>query len=272
MTTLYNRHVSIEIGKEGEEGRRFEELFISFDITKGNTSDANKGTVAIHNLNQASRDLISQKGAVYILRAGYYGINEEPLIEVLSKGDIESIITEKNGTDLVTKLTLTEDGKKLRDKTIDKSFAAGVTSEMIVGELAKTLDIAKGTIKGVTNKIFNSGASVSGKVKDRLDEITKNDNLEWSIQNNELIILPKGESTNETAVSLTNESGLLFAKKVKVNDEEQIAFKCLLNPNVKVGRKIYISNNNIEGFFVTKDVKYSGDNKTGPFFCEGHVV
>ena len=272
MTTLFNRHVSIEIGQEGQEGRRFDKLFMSFEFSKSNGSNANTGKVSIYNLNSRSRELIAEEGAVYIFRAGYNGIAEDPLVEILSSGNMESISTEKRGIDTVTMLTLSEDGKKLREKTIDKSFAEGINQEVIVGELTKVLDIAKGTIKGITNKVFNSGVSVSGKVKDRLDEIAKNDNLEWSVQNGEFQMLPPGESTDETAVVLTSQTGLLSAKKVKFNEEDQIKFKALLNPQVKVGRKVYIKDKKIDGYFVVKNVKYYGDNRSGPFLIEGDAV
>jgi len=272
MTTLYNRHVSIEIGKEGEEGRRFEELFIAFEVAKSNQSNANTATVSIYNLNARSRDLIGQEGAVYILRAGYFGLEEDPLIEILSVGNVEEIVTEKTGSDVVTKLTLTEDGKKLRDTTVDLSFGKGANTEVIVNEMASIMGVTKGTVKGLTNKVFNSGASVSGKVKDRMDEIVKNDGLDWSIQNGELQILPRGDSTDETAVSLTNDSGLLTARKIKFNEEDQVNFKSLLNPSIKIGRKIYIKNREIDGFFVVQNIKYVGDNKSGPFYCEGNAI
>jgi len=271
VTTLFNRYCALEAGQEEQEGKRFDKLFMTFEFLRNPKSQANTGKVSIYNLNKASRSLLSRDGVKYNFIAGYSGLNEDPIRGILSSGDIEEIKTEKKGVDIITNLVVSEDGKKLREKSIDKSFAEGVNSTTIVNELVNTLGVVKGTIIGLKNKVFNSGYVASGKVKDRLDEIAKTDGLEWSVQNGELNILPEGVPTTEVAVNLTPKTGLLSAKKIKVEGKDRITFISLLNPNIKINRQIIVFSKEVEGVYTVRNIKYHGDNRMGPFFCEGEA-
>jgi len=270
VTYLFKRYIGIEVGKPGEEGRLFDTLKIEFSLDRTSSSDANKGSVSIYNLNEKSRNLLNDEGVVYILKTGYQGLNNEPLIEELSSGDIEEIKTQKTGADVVTTFALTEDGKKLREKTTDQSFAEGVSKKQVIGALIETLDMAKGTIQGITSKVFNSGYSATGKVKDRLDELAKSDGLEWSVQNGEVNMFPKDTSTLEEAVYLSNETGLIRAYKEKAEGKDKTIVEALLNPQIKVGRKIQVEGQEVSGTFVVRRASYKGDNQNGPFMvtCE----
>ena len=279
MTILFNRSVELQVGKPGEEGRVFTDLRIEFDVDKSRESNANTGSISIYNLSQNSRNLINDEGQKYELRAGYSGLEDSPLVKILSSGDISNVETVRNGPDIVTKFQIGEGIDALANKTLDKSYEEGTSVKTIVNDMADTLEVAKGAIKGLKDVVFNSGYSATGKIKDRLDELTKKQDLEWSIQNGELQIIPKDGSTDEIAISLQETTGLLKAyrtksKTSKATDlKDVIRFECLLNPDIKIGRKLYIVSeiNNIEDFVTVRRVKYMGDNKDGPFKCIGEA-
>jgi hypothetical protein len=286
MTTLFNRVVEFEVGKPGEEGFVFSELKIGFSITKTADSNANPGRITITNLSKNTRDRLKDEGLVFKLRAGYAGLNEVPLIKEISSGDVLDISTQRSGTEVVTTFKIGEGTKVLAEKTLDKSFAEGVSVGSVIDEFANALEITKGAIEGIGDKIFNSGYSATGKVKDRLDELTQKEGLEWSVQNGELIILPEDGKTSEEAVLLTQETGLLKAFREKKNKPgkaqlaDVIRFSCLLNPDVKVGREIAIfseldeigESSLIPAFFKVRKLTFSGDNKDGKFTCEGEAI
>ena len=286
MTTLFNRVVEFEVGKPGEEGFIFRDLKIAFSITKTADSNANPGRVTITNLSKNTRDRLKDDGLVYKLRAGYAGLNEIPLIKEISSGDVLDISTQRSGTEIVTNFKIGEGTKALAEKTLDKSFAEGVSVGAIIDEFANALEVTKGAIEGITDQVFNSGYSSTGKVKDRLDELTSKQGLEWSVQNGELIILPEDGKTTEEAVLLTQESGLLKAFREKKSKPGQAAladvirFSCLLNPDIKVGREIAIFSALDEigesflepAFFKVRKLTLSGDNKDGKFSCEGEAI
>ncbi len=286
MTTLFNRVVELEVGKPGEEGFLFRDLKIAFSITKTADSNANPGRVSITNLSKLTRDRLKDEGLVYTLRAGYAGLNEVPLIKEISRGDVLDISTQRSGTEIITTFKIGEGTKALAETTLDKSFEEGVTVESVIGEFSKALGVAKGAITGIKEQVFNSGYSSTGKVKDRLDEITSKQGLEWSVQNGELIILPEDGKTAEEAVLLTQGTGLLKAFREKKNKPgktelaDVIRFSCLLNPDIKVGREIAIFSELDEigesfllpAFFKVRKLTFSGDNKDGKFSCEGEAI
>jgi hypothetical protein len=286
VTTLFNRVVEFEVGKPGQEGFIFRDLKIAFSITKTADSNANPGRVTITNLSKTTRDRLKDEGLIYKLRVGYAGLNEIPLIKEISSGDVLDISTQRSGTEIVTNFKIGEGTKVLAEKTLDKSFEEGISFGSVIDEFAKALDVTKGAIEGITQEVFNSGYSATGKVKDRLDELTRKQGLEWSVQNGELIILPEDGKTTEQAVLLTQETGLLKAFREKKNKTGQTAlvdiirFSCLLNPDIKVGREIAIFSALDEigesiflpAFFKVRKVTFSGDNKDGKFTCEGEAI
>lgn len=286
MTTLFNRVIELEIGKPGEEGFLFTDLKIAFSITKTSDSNANPGNISVTNLSKTTRDRLDDEGLVYVLRAGYAGLNETPLVKELSRGDILDISTRRSGTEIITSFKIGEGTKALAETTLDKSFEEGISVDSLIGEFTKALGVAKGAITGIKEQVFNSGYSATGKVKDRLDEITSKQGLEWSIQNGELIILPENGKTTEQAVLLTKETGLLKVFREKKNKPGQseladvIKFSSLLIPDIKVGRQIAIFSSIDEigesslfpAYFTVRKLTFSGDNKDGKFTCEGEAV
>jgi hypothetical protein len=279
MGLLFNRQVELEIGRAGAEGRKFSELRIDFEVEKSRESNANTGKITVYNLSKPSRDVISIEGAKYILKAGYFGFGETPLIEEVSSGDVVSVDTIRSGPDLVTTIKIGEGIKALGEKTLDKSYEQGTSVKTVVDEMAKELGVVKSTIEGVKDAVFNSGYSATGKIKDRLDELTAKEGLEWNIQNNELQILPKNGSTKEEAIFLSKDTGLLKAYKGKsevngVKDLKDIVFfEALLNPRIKIGQKIQVVSeiNGIDQVVIVRKIKYQGSNREGKFICMGEA-
>lgn len=279
MTMLFNRRVELTVGRPGEEGRMFTELRIEFDVDKNRESNANSGSISIYNLSKASRGIITEEGSKYSISAGYAPPGQEPLVKLLSSGDILDTETTRSGPDIITKFQIGEATKALREKTLDKSYKEGTSIKTVVNDMADTIGVAKASIKGLQDLVFNSGYSATGKIKDRLDELTSKQDLEWNIQNDELQIIPRNGSTDEEAILLTKDTGLLKAYPVKseVNGEAQLQdvlrFEALLNPDLKVGRKVQIISEigEFDRLVTIRKIKYTGDNKDGRFVCTGEA-
>lgn len=279
MTILFNRRVELSVGKEGQEGRTFSELRIEFEVDKNRESNANSGTISIYNLSPASRGIINEEGSKYILRAGYAPPGQAALIQELSSGDILDVETTRSGPDIITKFQIGEATKALKGKTLDKSYKEGTAIKTIVNDLAQGLDVAVAAVKGLKDTVFNSGYSATGKIKDRLDELTAKQGLEWNIQNGELQIFPINGSTDEEAILLTKDTGLLRAYSVKSEVagkeklQDAIRFEALLNPGIRVGRRLHIISEieEIDRVVTVRRIKYSGDNKDGKFTCMGEA-
>lgn len=279
MTLLYNRIVELRVGRPGELGRAYTDLRIEFDFDKTRTSKPNTGKIVVYNLNQVSKDILSDKGVKYELRGGYQGLGQSPIVGVLSSGDIVDVETIRRGPDLVTSIKTGESLKNITEKTLDKSYKEGAKAKTIIDDMVDALGVAKGAIKGLKDKVFNSGYSMNGKIAIRLDEMTEQQELEWFVENDELNILPKGGSTDDEAILLTKDTGLLKASKGKsevkgsANLKDVIRFEALLNPNIKIGRVLNIIEE-VQGIFdfvTVRRLKYIGDNKDGKFVAIGEA-
>jgi hypothetical protein len=280
VTELFNRKVELFIGEPGEQGLLFTDLKIAFDIKKNRGSNSNTGTIRVYNMNEDSRLKLNDSGLKYDIRAGYLGLNDSPLVKTFSSGDILEVSTERSGPDIVTTLKVGEGTKALADSTLDKSYAEGVPAITILKDLANSLGVAIGTLKDIGAETFNSGYSVSGKSKDRLDSLASKLGLDWSIQNGELNIQAKDGSSLETAVVLSNSTGLLKAYKAKSEKAGEKAlgditkFEALLNPDIAIGRMVQVISgvNNINEFVTVRALRLMGDNKDGPFKAMGDAT
>lgn len=281
MTYLFNRYVSLLIGTPGTDGVFVDQLRIGFDIEKSRGSNPNPGTITVFNMSPNTLDLLKDESLKmeYELRGGYFGLKKDPLIGLLSSGNVLHIETNRKGPDKTTTFKVGEGTKSLTERTIDKSFEEGVSIKTIVESMKRGMGFAEGTIKGLKDQVFNNGYSASGKIKDRLDELMGKQGLEWSIQNNEFIVLPEDGSSDEEAIYLDKNTGLLTATKGKADKtgkqtlKDVIFFDALLNPDMKIGQKLQIvsEEGGIDDFVTCKKVKYIGDNRGGKFSAIGEA-
>ncbi len=268
MSFLFDRYASLTVGLPGEEGILFDGFRIAWDVEKTSESNPNTCKVKIWNLNETSRSALEQEGAVMILEVGYNSIPEsvggrvikDPITEILFSGDIKKVSTVKNGPDRITTLEGGDGEVALQDTNINKSFGANTPITSVFNQLIDKLGVAKGTVKGIKNESFQNGLALTGLVKDQLDTLTKKQGLEWSIQDNEVQILPKDTSIDGQAIQLTSETGLVGTP---IKREDGIEVTALLNPQIRPGRKIEIISRDIDGVFVVKKAKYKGDNRQG---------
>lgn len=278
MSDLFDRYASLTVGRPGETGTLFENLRISFQVEKTSESNSNTAKVSIYNLNDNSIGLIEEGNQQAVVQAGYNGrravigasLIEQKLIGIIASGDVKNVMTTKNGVDKITTFELGDAENALQENVINKSFPPGVKTQQIVDEVTKVLGVVKGTIKGITDEFFSNGLAVSGKAKDTMDEITDKMGAEWSIQDGELQVYPKDGSTNESAILLTPDTGLLGAPTRKVGKDKKahVVFTSLLNPRMRPGRKVVIQSFTLSGTFTIRKCSFVGDNEEGQFICK----
>lgn len=279
MTELFNRVVELTVGKPGEEGLFFTDIKIAFSIKKDRSSKGNTGEITLFNIGPDTRSKLNDKGLKYEIKAGYAGLANIPLVNTISSGDILEIATQRQGADIVTKLTIGEGVKTLSEAKLDKSYSEGISVKKVIKDLAGTLEVGLGTLKDIASDTLNSGYSSSGKSKDRLDELTSKLGLSWNIQNDELNVYKEGGSTSDTAVVLSSETGLLKAYKTKAQKQgaaapvDVVKFEALLNPEVKIGRQIKVVSeaNDLDTFVTVRSLSFDGDNKDGSFLVKGEA-
>lgn len=284
MTELFNRKVQLLVGKRGQTGRLISNLRIVFKVEKSLEKNPNSSSITVYNLSEETRRIIEQEGAVAQLKAGY-GTAEVP---VIFQGDLARVTTKKQGPDLITDLEAQDGGEAYQTAEVDLSFAKGVESGQILTSVLDSMGLSKGSVVDFKTSLkYLSGFMFSGGAKDALDVVLAKQNLTWSIQDNQLQILPRGKSTTEEVVILNPKTGLigspfttkvlnsdLLKKKDKKEAENGIQFTSLLNPLLKPGRVVSLEAKLVQGLYRVEKVTHNGDTHGTNFFteCEAKAI
>ncbi len=256
MSLLWNRNWAVTFGKRGKPGTKVTRLRTNFAVERNSESTSNPAKVSIYNLNADSRKEIEKADEMVLLLEVGYGKN----LDQLFYGDIENAVSEAMGGDIVTVIETADGRKALEDAKIDKSYKEGTSYKKIVNDLAESFKdsakVAAKTITAVKDEITQNGISASGLSKKVLDEITAKQDLEWSIQNNELQILEKNTATNDTAIVISPGTGLIGKPK---RSKEGIEILTLIQTGILPGRKIKLLTDEFDNFFKVQSVKVTGD-------------
>lgn len=248
---LFDRKANAVFGRAGETGVVAKDLRIKFKIEKSLETAPNKALIEIYNLNPDSRARSERQGNIITLNAGY---GKE--VEGLFIGDVRMASTEEQGSDYVTKFECGDGQDAYENKTIDVSFGAGADIKDVFTTVTNQFGLGKGEQTGITSKSYVNGFVASGSIRTILDNLTSTQDLEWSIQDGQLQITKKNTATQQTAIVLDPESGLISIPKAKDKGYE---IQALLQPKFKPGRAIYLKSKVKQGVFRILKVTHEGD-------------
>lgn len=299
---LFNRIVSLVIGKENGKGKELSGLRISFSIQKGSTKSPNSCTCKIWNLSPDTRSIVEVIGNVLILKAGYS--DDIGPINIF-QGDVTRALTVREGPDWITEIEMLDGLSEFRDTKTSVSFNKGVTVQTVVSNIAKTFGLPVRELPvNIGSKQYPRGFAFVGRSRDALDKACNNLGLEWSIQNREIQIIKKGGFFKQRAIVLSPDSGLIGSparesktmtekaaakegitktqKGVQVintldekgQDEEKLQVngykvKSLLQPTLEPGGYVQVKAKGINGeFFRIEELTHSGDTYGNEFHTE----
>jgi len=266
---LYNRFIRVQVFDIGGVGRTFSNLRIAFDVKKTSESNTNTTTIKIYNLNPESRAFLEQTDLSVILEVGYQAFESEPIIEILSTGNLlrGKVKHEREAGDWVTSLEYGDGETPLQESFYNRSFVAGASLRSIIQDVARTLGLPVNTIIGLQDRTLNSSAVFSGSSKEILDRITRDAGVEWSIQDGEVVILPPAGFTLEEVIVLNENTGLIGSP---IRRKTGIEFTALLNPRIRSGRRVRITSRDVTGEYRVRKVEFEGDNLEGKWnaMCE----
>lgn len=273
MGLLWQRKASVTFGVKGEEGTKVEDLRIAFDIEKTRESNANTAKVTIYNLNENNRDLLKNKEDLFvILNVGYQGGDVDQLLIA----DITRSSTKRQGPDFITVIECEDGGQALTEAHIDKSYAPGTNLKSVISDVVNSFveagEVAVGTLSRVKDEIAQNGITVSGVSKVIMDDLIEKQDLEWSIQDNEVQVMEPLQDTGEEVVFLTPDTGLIGSPILR---EKGIEFKALIqSTKIRPGRPVNLESRQFEGLYRINKARYQGDthDKTWYVLCEGIEV
>lgn len=277
---LFKRNAQLLIGKIGEVGRLLEGVRISFEIEMTDNRTTNTAKIDVYNLSQETIGLLEQKDASCILKIGY----DDEELSTLFIGNIVEFEHDFTGSDVITKISCKDGYIPLTAKKLSLSFAADSTTKQIIDKIVAELNLTKGDYSEIPSYVYKQGFSFIGSPGKALELVLSRIGYEWTIVNNVLVISKENESNNTTIMQfLSPSTGLLdkpkrfkdrqirviktsATKKNKLLDGWKI--KSLIIPSIQPKSLISVESEELEGIFLVKAVKFSGDTHDNTWYAE----
>ena len=276
MTVLLNRQAKLIVRKTsipetGASGGVTELTLagerISFSIEKNDESSANTAKISIYNLNQNSRAFFSEKALTVQLFAGYKGLENDEILDVIFNGEVTKVATERNGVDIVTTIEAADSLTDVASIFFNATYKAGNTHRKIIIDIIKRLNVTYSETAinrlSFSSSKTNSSTVYSDKSSNILTRLLANEGYKYSIQDGvfEITSIKDTNIMQASAVDIliiAKETGLL-GFPVKTNDG--VIFTSLINTKIRPGSIVNVKSLVLEmdEKFIVKTVKYNGD-------------
>lgn len=256
---LFLRRWAVEVGPPGGEGKRWEDLRVTFSVSKTSGSDPNEVRLSVYNLSEASRQFCERRKTAVRLFAGYGGN-----IRLIAAGEIDKSESRQVGTAWETEISAA-DGLTAYGAVIHESLGPNTTELAVVQAVARELGVVVGTITGLGSQSFGHGRVLSGPARYELDALCKTRGLRWSIQDGALQIYPVGSSTDAPAVLLTEATGLIGSPE---KTESGYRLVSLLQGGINPGQLIEVRSRDASGIYVAQSVTHDGDSHGAPWYTD----
>lgn len=263
-------------------GKKFESLGenaleIELDIAFSDEEEPDVSEVTIYNLSDSTINEIKNQGYC-LVNAGYKALGNKGNILT---GEIEEVETTWQNLDKVTKIKVSDGGKKWRKAKLNKTYKENTKASYIMHDLAGIMGYEVVEIKPKNDRVYKLGKTIKGYCSDSLSQLVKDTESKMYINKNRLIIRdePKG---NDTGFVLKADTGLIGSptlnknqtgdkassvdkeKKKKSSKEEKKTWKVtsLLNPKIETDSIIKIESKTLNGTFRVISGKHTKDFNT----------
>jgi hypothetical protein len=235
-------------------------LRVVFKIEKNLSKEPNTAEVSIYNLRESTRGLLAQPEIPTVIEAGYVGS-----AHTIFRGKLDYGVTSRNGSDWISEFESTDGGKETRKQRINVSYKSiGIQGAMRAAADAMGLGlgnleekIAAGNIRGALST-FANGLVMSGQAAPQFDKLAKSFGFEWSIQDEQIMLLePAGVFEPSKVIVLSRSTGLVGSPQA--GEDGTVEARALMIPSLQPGRKVQIKSDLVDGFFRVERSVFLGD-------------
>ena len=272
MGLLWDRSAAVTLGPKIGQRTKINNLRIAFEIEKTSENNANTAKISIYNMSQKTwNDFITATDRVILLEAGY-GNNLDTLFygDVPQKAKCSYLYS---GTDTIAMIEPGDGLLSLIDGKLEKSYEENFSIKLIIKDVLKSFQDAGGVViekaleyiksGNVPDKKAQAGFVASGSAKTIMDKFMSSLGLEWSIQDNEVQIIPINGNTEEEVIFLTPQTGLIGSP---IKREEGLEFTALIQTKIKPGQLVLIESRDINGTYRVRKAKFIGDTHDQPWY------
>lgn len=252
MSTQFIRSCELLVGKAGGEGINLSELRITFEVTSANVQTPNTAHVRVYNLAPSSEAKVQEEFTHLQLSVGY----SEGLSTVFA-GEIRQIRRgRESATDTFIDLIAADGDTAYNHAVLQTSLAAGWTPDQLRDACVQSMapfGVTAGQLAPLPDFKAPRGATFYGRTSDFLTELAESYGMTWSIVLGQLHMLSIDDALGGDVVELTAESGLIGLPQQTIDG---IMVRCLINPRIKPGSKIKLSNSSIQQAAISTQTKY----------------
>lgn len=246
-------------GKWDDTGKR--PWRIEFEVVHKLTEYPNLAIIKIYNARRDTREILAEENTLVNIHAGYQDIQSE-----IFTGRLRLEKTLFKGTDIISVIEAGDGDEGYQYGIFSKKYESGKNEpEKVVTDISKKLsefDIGTDRID-VPGKATKKGRSYSGRITNVLNQIARETDTVWNIQDSIFSMYPKDDPIKPKPVYLLDrETGM-----IGVPEQTDIGINVLtnMNPYCRPGLVVVVDSVHFgKKNYRIETVKYVGNNYDGP--------
>ena len=269
----YIRRCNLTISRSGATVLQADEsLRIVFNIRRDAAPETQPSTVQIYNLSEASEHLISERGDIVRLEAGY----QDDALALVAMGEVRQIDSPREGLDRITTIQIGQSDSKVKLPFVRsyemvplRSLVADIVASMGLS-LHQSVDRVIQLVEIVPSWTF------TGRARDALTDLLNPRGIRWYEQNEEIAfamgtraVAPVNLVTTIDVHIISEASGMIGSP---APTEKGVKFKTLLDPSIVQNQRVRIQSEAINGDFTTITVMHVGDTREGGYETEVEAI
>lgn len=265
----FGRVLAVKIGNR-KESIVINNLRVTFSIKKTLASEPNTGEISVYNLNENNRNLITSKQYSFLELSVCY---KDDVLRLIFCGDILNVENKLTGQDIVTTMKCADGHRAFTEKTIIKTMEKGQTDSDFLNEAVNSFGIQRGRINLPNDRALPRGKVMVCDTRDIMHKIAINNNADWSIQDDQLVVIPKDTAlANSEGWVISRTTGMISSPR---KTDKGLEVTTLCNPQYRIGSLVRIESKLTEynGDYKVKSIEHNGDlygtNWHSKLVCEG---
>lgn len=254
----FGHNVRITAGPRGQKGLSWSStiqepgLRMQFEIVRSTDEEPNDCKVTLYNLSKRSRAFLQQEADTVVVEAGV------GIFGLAGSLDVANVVSTRQNNDMVTVITGGDAGAVYQSARINTALSPGATYRDAFDACARSMGIPLAYAPPVSEKQFPTGVTLYGWTRDVLADLTPTLGLEWSLQDNELLVLARGKARPGRALLVSPETGLIDrVRQVVVDDTTGVEFSVRLDARYQPGVLVQAGR---DGIYRVSRVRHAGDS------------
>jgi len=265
----FGRVLELKIGNR-KESIVINNLRVTFSIKKTLTSEPNTGEISVYNLNDSNRNLITSKQYTFLELSVCY---KDDVLRLIFCGDILKVENKLTGQDIITTMKCADGHRAYTEKTIVKTMEKGQKDSDFLNEAVSSFGVQRGSINLPNDRALPRGKVMMCDTRDVMHKIAINNNADWSIQDDQLVVIPKNKAlANNEGWVISRTTGMIGSPQ---KTDKGLEVTTLCNPQYRIGSLVRVESKLTEynGDYKVKSIEHNGDlggtNWHSKLVCEG---